>query len=208
MFQRPSRRLALGVFALVLPAARPAWAVSAADQVLVDKAVAYLDGLASAKARFEQTDSKGHVVEGSLYLARPGRARFEYDPPSGLLITADGKTVAVSNRRLKTLQKMPLSSTPLGLFLADHIRLDRGAQVTRVVKLDGGFSVTARGGRGVSQGEITLYFDEAPLRLTGWAIIDVQGRLTRVSLNGLAPAGNLPDDLFTQTGPAEASSGG
>src|SRR6516225_2671713 len=199
MFDLVSRRSALSILGLAMAVAAtgPAWALSADDKALVDRAVAYLDGLDSAKARFEQTDDKGHRAEGSLYLARPGRARFEYDPPSGLLITADGKTVAVSNRRLKTLQKMPLSSTPLGLFLADHIRLDRGAQVTRVVKLDGGFSVTARGGRGVSQGEITLYFDEAPLRLTGWAIIDVQGRLTRVSLNGLAPAGNLPDDLFT-----------
>jgi outer membrane lipoprotein-sorting protein len=167
------------------------------DDALTARAAAYLDGLTSVKGTFQQTDQKGVTVTGTFYLARPGRARFQYDEPSGLLITSDGKTVVLSDSHLKTLQRFPLSSTPLALFLADHIRLDKGAKVTRVDRSAGGFSVTARDGRGLTQGQITLYFADEPIRLSGWAVVDAQGRTTRVALGPLSPSDASPD-LFTQ----------
>jgi outer membrane lipoprotein-sorting protein len=167
------------------------------DDALAGRAAAYLDGLTSVKGTFQQTDQKGVTVTGTFYLARPGRARFQYDEPSGLLITSDGKTVVLSDSHLKTLQRFPLSSTPLALFLADHIRLDKGAQVTRVDRNPGGFSITARDGRGLTQGQITLYFADAPIRLSGWAVVDAQGRTTRVALGVLSPSDASPE-LFTQ----------
>ena len=194
-----TRRDALVALSLSLALAPgAAGALTADDQALVARAVAYLDGLTSVKSRFVQSDQRGDVAAGTLWLARPGRARFEYDPPVGLLITSDGKTVIVTNSRLKTFQRLPLSSTPLAVFLAQHVRLDRGARVTRVDRVPDGFSITARDSRGLAQGEITLYFLEAPLRLTGWAIIDAQARLTRVTLASLAPTAIPPAYLFTQ----------
>ena len=179
-------------------------ALSADDNALVDRAVAYLDGLASARSRFTQTDARGETATGVLYLARPGRARFQYDPPATLLITSDGRTVTVTDSRLKTLQRIPLRSTPLAIFLADHIRLDRGVRVTRVDRSADGFSVTAKSTRGLEQGEITLYFLESPMRLTGWVVTDAQARRTRVTLAGLAPIATPPAEMFEQ-GPATPS---
>ncbi|MFI4935724.1 MAG: outer membrane lipoprotein carrier protein LolA [Caulobacterales bacterium] len=199
-----TRRAALTVLTLsplVAPRAIAAAALAPDDQALVDKAVAYLEGIAGAKARFLQTDYRGGTAGGELYLQRPGRARFAYDPPSDLLITSDGKTVTVSHSRLKTLQRYPLNSTPLGLFLASHIRLDRGVKVTGVARSAGAFSITARDVHSLAQGEITLDFTDAPVRLTGWTILDAQRRRTRVDVQGLSPAGDLTGDLFVQTRP-------
>jgi len=193
-----SRRLtllALSVF-LAIPAVTRA---DPQDDALVARAVAYLDGLIAAKGTFQQTDPAGVTVTGTFYLARPGRARFEYNPPSGLLITSDGKTVIMSDSRLKTFQHFALSSTPLALFLADHVRLDKGAKVVRVEHNAGSFSVTARDSHGLSQGEVTLYFAEGPLRLTGWALIDAQGRATQVALGPLSPMMQADPGLFTQS---------
>ena len=185
---------------LLLAAAAPsaAFALSADDQALVAKAAAYLDGLTSVKARFSQTDQRGDLATGMLYLARPGRARFQYDAPSSLLITSDGKTVTLTDGRLKTQQRLPLKATPLAVFLADHIRFDRGAHVTRVDRAQGAFSVTARDDHALTQGEITIYFTENPMRLTGWVIVDAQARLTRVILEGLTTIPEPPADLFVQ----------
>ena len=194
--------------ALALAAAAPralaaaAPALSAQDSATVARAVAYLEGLTTAKGRFVQTDQRGAQAGGTLYLERPGRARFEYDPPAGLVITSDGRTVTVANSRLKTFQHYPLSATPLSLFLAQQIRLDRGAKVTAVTPRADGFSITASDVRGVAQGQIALSFADDPLRLTGWTITDAQRRVTRVDLQGLEPAGNLPIDLFVQARPA------
>ncbi len=192
---------ALAAFAPSAFAAAPPSALSAEDSATVARAVAYLEGLTSAKGRFVQTDQRGDQAGGVIYLERPGRARFEYDPPAGLLITSDGRTVSVSNSRLKTLQHYPLSATPLGLFLAKEIRLDRGARVTAVTARPDGFSITAVDVHGVGRGEIALNFAADPLRLTGWTIIDAQRRVTRVDLQGLEPAGELPPSLFVQSRP-------
>ncbi|MGH6955650.1 MAG: LolA family protein [Caulobacteraceae bacterium] len=195
-----SRRSALLAFAAALAAAPPALAkLTADDDALVAKAVAYLDGLKSVKATFVQSEGRGRPVQGEVWLSRPGRARFAYDGPSGLLVTADGETVVVSNARLKTFQRFPLKSTPLAMLLTQHIRLDKGAHVTRVDRSPGGFSITAKGGRGVAQGEITLYFAETPVRLLGWAIRDAEARLTRVTLGPLTPVSPPPASFFTQS---------
>jgi outer membrane lipoprotein-sorting protein len=195
-----SRRAALALVAALPLAPSPALC-AAADDPRVAQAVAYLDTLNDVKARFAQSDGRGDVAEGAVYLARPGRARFEYDPPSGLLITSDGRTVTLSDARLKTLQRIPLASTPLAVFLADHVRLDRGARVTRVDPSADGFSITARDTRNLSGGEITLYFADRPMRLSGWAITDAQARTTRVSLGALTPF-SPPSDAFFSQGPA------
>jgi outer membrane lipoprotein-sorting protein len=193
-----SRRLTLIVMTvfLAIPAVTRA---DPQDDALVARAVAYLDGLLAAKGTFQQTDPAGVTVTGTFYLARPGRARFEYNPPSGLLITSDGKTVIMSDSRLKTFQHFALSSTPLALFLADHVRLDKGAKVVRVEHNANSFSVTARDSHGLSQGEVTLYFAEDPLRLSGWALIDAQGRVTQVALGQLSPMMQADPGLFTQS---------
>jgi outer membrane lipoprotein-sorting protein len=196
---RATRRVtlaAIAAFAITPTLARAA--TTPEDDALVAKAVAYLDALSSVKGPFQQTDPRGGVANGEFYLARPGRARFQYQPPSGLLITSDGKTVIMSDSRRKTFQRFPLRSTPLALFLADHIHLDRGVRVTRVDRSANGFSVTAEGARGVNQGQISLYFNEAPIRLIGWAITDAQGRSTRVSLGPLTPTETPAAELFTQ----------
>jgi outer membrane lipoprotein-sorting protein len=170
------------------------------DDELVQRAIRYLDGLASVKGRFQQADQKGGTADGTFYMARPGRARFEYDAPSSLLITSDGKTVILTDAQRHTFQRVALASTPLGVFLGDHIHLDQGAHVTRVERSDGGFAVTAVGPR-AKDGQITLYFADRPLRLTGWQVTDAGNHVTRVTLSALVPIGPPPADFFTQERP-------
>ena len=201
---RPTRRaLALGLAALPLsavaqPTARP---LSAADQALVDRAAGYLQGLTEAKGRFVQTDARGAVTTGALYLKRPGKARFEYDKPSGLLVVSDGGNVSIADARLKTFEAYPLMATPLSLFLARQIKLDKGVNVTRVTQMADGFAITARDGRKQAEGQITLTFSNAPLSLIGWTVTDAQGASTRVRLTELVRTRGLAPSLFVLKDP-------
>ena len=52
----------------------------------------------------------------------------------------------MQDARLTTFDSYPLAATPLSLFLARNIRLDRGVQVTKVTRMADGFSITARDG--------------------------------------------------------------
>ena len=194
------RALLLAAPALML--AGPALALPAADQALVDKAVAYLQGMPTARGRFVQTDPRGSVSQGLLYMQRPGRARFEYDAPSSLLVVSDGKVVSVADKRLKTVNRYFLSQTPLKLFLADEIRLDRGVTVTRVTRLGDGFELTAQDRVGKTRGQIVLTFGDSPMQLLGWKITDARNAETQVRLTSLVRAGDLDPGLFRAPFPA------
>lgn len=191
------RRLFLALAAASLSGAAQAQnALPAADKALVDRAISYLEGLAEAKGRFVQTDARGRATTGALYMKRPGKARFAYDAPSGLLVVSDGGVVSVQDKRLKTFDQYPLAATPLSLFLARTIRLDRGVSITRVARMADGFTITARDGKKQTAGTLTLSFTDRPLALAGWTVSDAQGRPTRVQLIDLERTSGLNRDLF------------
>jgi outer membrane lipoprotein-sorting protein len=194
----------IGAATPTLAAPPPPTPLTASESALVAKAVAYLQELATAKGRFVQTDARGIVTEGTFYLQRPGKARFEYDPPSGLVILSDGAQVSVVDRRLKTIQSYPLGLTPLALFLARDIRLDKGVLVTGVTRETGGFTITARDGRKKADGQIELNFTESPTALKGWAITDIQGRIVRVRLVAFGPAPHHDRKFFQIQDPARS----
>ena len=203
---RRSLTLALAAAPLASPAFAQA-ALSPADKALVDRAVAYLEGLGEAKARFVQTDARGRATTGQLFMKRPGKARFAYDPPSGLLVVSDGGVVSVQDKRLKTFDQYPLGATPLSLFLAKTIRLDKGVTITRVARMSDGFSITARDGKKETAGTITLSFTDTPLALAGWTVTDAQNRPTRVQLQGLERAAGLDRSLFVLKDPRPKNPG-
>jgi outer membrane lipoprotein-sorting protein len=170
------------------------------DSQFVAKAAAYLESLTSAEGRFEQTDARGVTTEGTFYLRRPGRIRFEYDPPATMIVVSDGHNVTVYDSRLKTFNAYPLGFTPLHVFLAKNIRLDKGVVVDKVDHTTDGFSITAHGGPRANEGSITLDFAEDPTtRLTGWTITDARGARTHVALTSLKPVPSLNSKLFTIT---------
>ncbi|MFN3521421.1 MAG: LolA family protein [Phenylobacterium sp.] len=202
------RTLALALAAAPASAlAQGAGGLSAADQALVNRAVAYLENLDEAKGRFVQTDARGAVTEGDVYIKRPGKARFAYDPPVGLLVVSDGGRVSIANSRLKTFDSYPLMATPLSLFLARQIRLDRGVVISRVTRLSDGFSITARDGKKQAEGQITLSFTDSPLRLAGWTVTDAQGQSTRIRLTRLERTSGLASSLFVLEDPRPKSPG-
>ena len=184
------------------PGAPPA--LSREDSREVARLVDYLQGLGSATSHFVQTDARGAQSQGTFYLQRPGRALFDYDPPSGLVIASDGRDVTVVARRLKTKHVYPLSSTPLALFLARNIRLDRGVIVRQVTHEGGSVTVVAEDAGRKAKGQISLTFSESPLALTGWTVKDARGGVVKVRLAGLTPAAphdpgffELPDPRTT-----------
>ena len=205
-----SRRTALAAL-LILPTPlwaqnAPAAAISADDQALVDKAVAYLEGMSQVKGRFSQTDAKGRVADGDFFIKRPGKLRLNYDAPNTLIVASDGARVTVMDTRLQSFDQYPLSLSPLSLFLAKTIRLDKGVKVTKVDKTANGFTITARDGSRKTAGQISLAFSENPMTLREWTIIDAKSGTTRVALSGLKSA-SVDDSLFVLKDPLHHNPG-
>jgi outer membrane lipoprotein-sorting protein len=181
----------------------PAGGLSVEDARDVARIVDYLQGLSSAKGHFVQLDARGGESQGTFYIQRPGRARFDYAAPSGLVIASDGQRVSVVDHRLKTMQSYPLGMTPLALFLAKTVRLDRGVKVSEVVRGAGALTVVAEDGQRKIRGRIALDFADPPLTLTGWTLTDARAHQVRVRLTTFAPAPPQNIEFFRLTDPRE-----
>ena len=191
-----------GPLAAVAAPPAPALPLTPDDRVLIDEASTYLDGLGKMHGRFLQTDARGTVSQGEIYLDRPGKARFDYQAPAALLVVSDGHAVLVYDRRLKTFDRYPLGATPLALFLQRHVRLDEKVVVTRIDRFAGGFALTLRDGARQAQGQIELTFGDAPMALRQWTITDAQGARTTIRISDLEPVADLDPGLFVLKNPA------
>ncbi|MGV9008099.1 LolA family protein [Brevundimonas sp.] len=200
------RAFALGTAAIAGFAALPAHAqanLSADDRAVLARAQATLQNLASAQGTFVET-SGAQRREGRFWLQRPGKMRFEYTSPAGLLVVSDGSNVKRFDPRLNVFRQVPLSQTPLSTFLARTVRLDQGVRIDRVVRMqDGGYSITALDARRPNDGAVVLMFGGTPERLLEWTIRDAQGAMTRTQLTSLRSAPNLAASLFQLRDPTQ-----
>lgn len=190
-----------GLITALLGGQALAQGLSAEQKALVEQATGYIQALSSAKGRFVQTDQRGTVTQGDLWLQRPGKARFAYEGASGLLVVSNGNNVNIFDSRLKTFESYPLSRTPLALLLAREVRLDRGVIITDVRKLADGFTIVAQDARKQTRGQISLDFSQAPVALIGWTVSDVKGGKVRVRLLDLQKASGFDPKLFVLTDP-------
>ena len=153
---------------------------------VVERANAYFNGVSTLTGGFVQIGADGRKIGGKLYLAKPGRLRFDYDQPSPLEVVADGTSVAVRDRKLATQDLYFISQTPLKFLLREKIDLARDLTVTDVAADPGGvrISLEDRSTLGGTS-RIVLYFDEAMKTLSQWRITDPQGYQTTVVLSNL-----------------------
>jgi len=199
---RRSALLTAAAAAIASPAlAQKAPPLAPEDKALVDKAVAYLQGLTQVKGRFAQIDPRGRRTDGDFYLKRPGKVRFAYDPPASMLLVSDGGTVNILDTKLKTFESYPLGMTPLSLFLSKEIRLDKGVVVTGVKRYADAFTITCRDGKKDVDGQIALTFSNDPVALREWTVTDAQRQATKVMLSALTPTASLDPALFVLKDP-------
>ena len=198
------RAFAFGTAAIAAVAALPAAAqnrLSADDRAVLAQAQTYLQTLASAQGNFVETTG-AQRREGRFWIQRPGKMRFEYTNPAGLLVVSDGNNVKRYDPRLNVFRQVPLRLTPLSVFLARNVRLDQGVQITRVTRMDSGaFAITARDDQRPNDGSVILSFAGNPVRLHEWTITDAQGTRTRTQLTSLEPASGLAASLFQLSDP-------
>jgi len=165
---------------------------------LVQKINAYLSSLQTLIGDFVQIGPDGTRTVGKFYIQKPGKVRFEYDPPSPIDVIADGSNVVVRDRNLSTQDQYPLSQTPLRYLLADQIDL---AQDTNLVAIsqDNTFISLTIDERQLLIGthRLVLMFSAKDLQLRQWTITDPQGYETTVAVYNLDTSHKPDPAIFT-----------
>lgn len=167
------------------------------DAVPLAGIVAYLDSLQAVQAPFTQQNSDGSTTTGVLSIARPGRARFEYDG-SDALVLVGASTVAIFDPVSNTLpQQYPLRHTPLAHILARKVDLVGAGVITQQRMIDETALITLADPRHPQRGLIELAFDVDPIRLRGWVIENQLGERIGVSLGKIAAGVSFSPAFFS-----------
>jgi outer membrane lipoprotein-sorting protein len=157
---------------------------------------AYLNGIHSLRARFVQTAPDGGVSQGVALMQRPGRMRFQYDPPTPFLLVANYGILVFHDSQLNQTTNIPLSRTPLGILLGDRTTLSGDVTVTRFVRLPGQLQVSLVRTGNPGEGTLSLFFADNPLTLRQWVMVDQQGKKTQVSFTNMEMGASIDPNLF------------
>ena len=179
-----------------LAAAPAPAALSAQDTLELQRIAAYLNGIRTMTARFQQIANNGGLSTGQLWVARPGRMRFEYEPPNAITLLADSTSVYYWDKQLNQTSKYDLRSTPAWFFLRDPISFGADVIVTRFEHAGAVARVTVVESAQPDAGSLTLVLTENPLTLRQWMVVDQQAKTTTVTLSSLQFGMALDPKLF------------
>jgi outer membrane lipoprotein-sorting protein len=167
------------------------------QRALVAKVSNYLSGVQTLVGDFVQVGPDGRRTEGQFYIQKPGKVRFEYNPPSPVEVIADGKSVVVRDRNLATQQLVPLSQTPLRFLLSDRIDLMRDTNLVSVSADDTFVTVVIEESQTlVGTSRLMMMLGAKDFQLRQWTVTDPQGYDTTVAVYNLDSTKKPDPDLF------------
>lgn len=192
-------RVIFSLFLALLVVAGPAFAAELPPSVA--KAESYLRGLTTARARFLQTAQDGSQALGTFYLNRPGKLRFEYDPPVKDFVVADGFFVYFYDSELGEQTNAPIGQTLADFLLRTDLRLSGDVTVTDVSRSDNMLHLTLVQTDDQGAGQMVMSFAENPFELKKWRVTDATGASVLVELFDLKTGMELAGNLFTYVPP-------
>ena len=214
MLRAPLARLVLAVLILlaaptppVIPRARASAAGADAAETIA-RVERYLNGITTLRADFIQVADDGADAKGVLYIARPGRLRVQYAPPSKVVMVSNGAWLTYIDGAGGQVSQLPLDRTPAGILVAKDIRLGDAIQVDGVEHAAQVTRVTLRRAESPDEGSITLTFTDQPFELRQWTVIDPQGFRTRITLYNLRKGLVIDPKLFDAPPPPPESGSG
>jgi outer membrane lipoprotein-sorting protein len=170
-------------------------AFAAVDKGAVQKAERYLNSITGLTGDFEQT-AHGKKESGVFSMLRPGKVRLDYNKTPVQLIS-DGKDLYFFDKSLDQITTVPLTSTPAGILVRKNIDLqhaDIAVSETTQGKETFALTMHLKGNEGA--GRMIVVFDNAPVRLNSWTVIDATGTKTDVMFGDLKTKTNFGKNYF------------
>lgn len=191
-----SRRTVIAALAAAAFAPHPGFAFTDEQTAVLGQISVALLQVETMNGEFVQFNPDGQQLQGRFYIARPGRVRFQYDPPTTVRVIADGRSVLVFDQQLQTYDIWPLSQTPLRLLLDSELNLATSEKVAAIGVAPDLVEIVLEDETRFSAGTLNLIFDRQNYELRQWTVTDKQGLQTMVALYNVEFGNALDEDLF------------
>lgn len=153
----------------------------------------YLGDIRTLQANFSQTNNMEDIMTGALFLKKPGKIRFSYDPPNNLQIVTKQQAVLIFDPKNSGSGPLtyPMSSTPLGFLIKNDLSSLIGEN-GEVFELDDFIFLKVRN----SQSTLRIEFSKNPLSLSGWEFKNQVGETIKVTLNNIKKNNYISNEIF------------
>lgn len=184
-------------FAALLGKTGSTTALNDKQRAIIGRINSYLSGTQALTGNFVQVGPNGARSEGKFFISKPGKVRFEYNPPSPMDIVADGQSVVVRDRNLATQDVYPLSQTPLRFLLSDRVNLMKDTNLVAVYADDVFITVVVEEKNGiVGTSRLMIMFSAKDMQLKQWTVTDPQGYDTTVAVYNLDTSKRPDPSMF------------
>jgi outer membrane lipoprotein-sorting protein len=169
--------------------------LTASQMRLAGRVNAYFNEITMLEGTFLQTAADGKQERGVLHIQRPGRFRFEFAPPTRVVVISDGSTMSILDYGLNTHDRQDLQQTPFWALFSQKVDLMRDTALKVLRETDGIITVEFQD-RAAKTGSVTLFIASNPVLLKGWIVRDTQNLETRVDLKDLKIVDRIDPRLF------------
>lgn len=171
--------------------------LSPAQRELAAKVSSYLSSIQTLTGNFVQIAPNGGRSSGNFYIQKPGKIRFEYDPPTPISIVADGSSMVVRDTKLATQDLYPLSQTPLRFLLSDTIDLTRDTNLVGLYA-DETFitAIIEEENKIIGKSRLMMMIGTTDMQLKQWVVTDPQGFDTTIAVSNLDAGKRLDPSMF------------
>jgi len=162
----------------------------------IERINTYLNEIKTLRADFLQVATNGEIASGKLYMSRPGKIRFEYTPPSPILIISDGTFLIYIDKHLEGMTHFFLSNSPISFLVKKSVRITDDTEIISFSQKANIIRIKLAKLNQIDKGTITLNFTNQPFNLRKWVVADPQGVETTVILSNMEKNITLNPKLF------------
>lgn len=177
------------------------------NRATINRLEDYLSGLTTIVSDFTQIAPDGTLTSGKFYLQRPGKMRWQYNPPTPILMVANGSELVYYDVELEQVSHIPLDSTLIGFLAQNPIRFDKTVGIEEIENNAGVIRIKVAMRDKPSNGELTLEFSDNPLLIRNMVVRDANSQITTVSLNNARFGAALEEKLFIFRDPRKGRRG-
>jgi outer membrane lipoprotein-sorting protein len=166
------------------------------NQPTIERIEQYLSNMGTVVADFNQTAPDGTLTNGKFYLQRPGKMRWQYNPPTPILMVSSGTELVYYDIELEQVSRIPLDETLIGFLALEKITFDKKVGIVDLSVSSGVIRITLAQHDKPDEGQLELEFSDKPLLLRNMIITDATRQVTSVSLNNARFGLKIDPELF------------
>ena len=155
----------------------------ARHQATVQRLEKYLSTMTTIVSDFTQVAPDGTLTNGRFFLQRPGKMRWQYNPPTPILMVSNGSELVYYDYELEQVSHIPLDSTLIGFMARPVISFSKDVGIIDFSEGQDAIRVTLAQVDKPDEGQLSLEFSDKPLTLRNMVVTDATKQVTTVSLN-------------------------